>query len=303
MRISPAVRAALDRGRPVVALETTIFSGLGLPDPAGREALARCLAAVADNGAVPALTAVLDGEAVVGVEPDEHERLFACTAKVAVRDLPVAVAQGWDAGVTTVSASLQLAALAGIGVFATGGIGGVHRDASVTGDVSADLVALRRFEVVTVCAGAKAFLDIPRTLEHLETWSVPVLVLGADDFPAFTTRSSGVPAPRRVDTLDEVAAVTAAARDLGYRGGIVLAVPVGEADEVPKAVLDAAIERAVRAAADAGISGPAVTPYVLDAIAAATDGRSVPANLALAEQNAAVAARLAVLLARPGGDD
>jgi pseudouridine-5'-phosphate glycosidase len=296
--MSPGVREALDRRRPVVALETTIFSGLGLPDPAGREALARCLAAVEANGAVPALTAVLDGEAVVGLEAHEHERVFASTAKVAVRDLPVAVAQGWDTGVTTVSASLQLAAIAGIRVFATGGIGGVHRDAHLTGDVSADLVALRRFEVVTVCAGAKAFLDIPRTLEHLETWSVPVLVLGADDFPAFTTRRSGVPAPRRVDSVGEVAAVTRAARDHGYFGGVLVAVPVAEADEVPKAVLDAAIEQAMRAASDAGVTGPAVTPYVLDAIAAATDGRSVPANLALAEQNAAVAALLAVELAQ-----
>jgi pseudouridine-5'-phosphate glycosidase len=298
MRVARDVQDAIDRGGPVVALETTIFSGLGLPDPAGREALVRVLDAVESNGAVPALTAVMDGEAVVGVGPDEWERVFACTAKVAARDLPVAIGQGWDAGVTTVSASLLLAARAGIEVFATGGIGGVHRDVEVTGDVSADLLAISTFEVVTVCAGAKAFLDIPRTLESLETSSVPVLVLGADDFPAFTTRRSGSPAPRRVESVDEVAAVVRAARDHGYEGGLLLAVPIGEADEVPKADLDAAIERAIAAASAAGITGPAVTPYVLDAIAAATDGRSVPANLALAEQNAAVAARLAVELAK-----
>jgi pseudouridine-5'-phosphate glycosidase len=298
MRVAPEVESAIERGGPVVALETTIFSGLGLPDPSGREALERVLRAVTSAGAVPALTAVLDGEAVVGVGPDEWERVFACTAKVAARDLPVAIGQRWDAGVTTVSASLQLAARAGIRVFATGGIGGVHRDVDVTGDVSADLLAIRTFEVVTVCAGAKAFLDIPRTLEALETWSVPVLVLGADDFPAFTTRSSGAPAPRRVESVDEVAAIVAAARAVDYLGGLLLAVPIDAADEVPKAELDAAIDRAMAAASAAGVTGPAVTPYVLDAIAVATDGRSVPANLALAEQNASVAARLAVELAQ-----
>jgi pseudouridine-5'-phosphate glycosidase len=149
---------------------------------------------------------------------------------------------------------------------------------------------------VTVCAGAKAFLDIARTLELLETWGVTVLVLGDDEFPAFTTRSSGCPAPRRVESEDEIAAIVHGARTVGYPGGIVVAVPVPAADEVPRAELDAAIDRANDEAAAAGISGPAVTPFVLERIADATDGRSIPANLALAEQNAAVAARLAVAL-------
>ena len=295
MRISPEVEAAVTAGR-AVALESTIFSRLGLPDPAGRQALDRCLAAVREHGGVPALTAVLDGEAWVGVEPGEHERLHAAAAKVAARDLPVAIGQRWPVGVTTVSASLQLAARAGIRVFATGGIGGVHRDVDRTGDVSADLAALREHEVVTVCAGAKAFLDLPRTLEHLESTGVPVLVLGADEFPAFTTRRSGAPAPRRVEDETEVAAIARAARAVGYRGGILVAVPVPEADEVPREELEAAIAQANAEAAAAGITGPAVTPFVLERIAAATDGRSVPANLALAEQNAAVAARIAVAL-------
>ena len=295
VRISPEVEAAVTAGT-AVALESTIFSRLGLPDPAGRQALERCAAAIRANGGVPALTAVLDGEARVGVEPEDHERIHAGAAKVAARDLPLAIGQVWPVGVTTVSASLQLAARAGIRVFATGGIGGVHRDVERTGDVSADLAALREHEVITVCAGAKAFLDIPRTLEHLETAGVPVLVLGADEFPAFTTRSSGSAAPRRVEHEDEIAAIVRAARAVGYRGGILVAVPVAAADEVPRAVLDAAIERANAEALAAGISGPAVTPYVLDRIAAATDGRSIPANLALAEQNAAVAARIAVAL-------
>jgi len=295
VRIAEEVADALAEGRPVVALESTIFSGLGLPDPAGRQCLTRCDAAVRGAGAVPAMTSVLDGEACLGVE---DERIFSATAKVAERDLPVAVGQGWPVGVTTVSASLRLAATAGIRVFATGGIGGVHRDVHLTGDVSADLLAIRSHPVVTVCAGAKAFLDLPRTLEHLETSGVPVLVLGSDEFPAFTTRSSGLPAPRRIDAVDEAAAITTAARTLGHDGGLLLAVPVPAADEVPKADLDAAIERAHAAAEAAGITGPAVTPFVLAAIADATDGRSVPANLALAEQNARVAGELAALLAR-----
>lgn len=295
VRISPEVEAAIAGGR-AVALESTIFSRLGLPDPAGRQALERCTAAIRSGGAVPALTAVLDGEAWVGVEPGDHERIHAASVKVAARDLPVAIGRRWPVGVTTVSASLQLAALAGIRVFATGGIGGVHRDVERSADVSADLAALRDHEVVTVCAGAKAFLDIPRTLEHLETAGVPVLVLGADEFPAFTTRTSGSPAPRRVDDVAEVAAIARAARAVGYRGGILVAVPVPDADEVPRAELDAAIERANGEATAAGITGPAVTPYVLDRIGAATDGRSVSANLSLAEQNAAVAARIALAL-------
>lgn len=296
MRVAPEVEAALAAGQPVVALESTVFSGLGLPDPAGREALERCLAAVRAHGAVPAMTAVLDGEARIGVDPADHERIHAAVAKVAGRDLPVAIAQRWPVGVTTVSASLQLASMAGIRVFATGGIGGVHRDVERTGDVSADLLAIRTYGVVTVCAGAKAFLDIPRTLEHLEMLGVPVLVLGADELPAFTTRSSGVRAPRRIDTAAEVAAIARAAWDVDHFGGILVAVPVSEADEVPRAELDAAIETAMSEAGAAGITGAALTPYILDRIAVATAGRSVSANLALAEQNAGVAAQIAVAL-------
>ena len=297
IRVAPAVAAALADGRPVVALESTVFSALGLPAPHGKDALRRCLAAVREAGAEPAVTAVLDGEARVGLEEHEHDRILGCSRKVAERDLPVAVGGRWACGVTTVSASLRLAATAGIAVFATGGIGGVHRDASASGDVSADLGALAAHPVVTVSAGAKAFLDLPRTLEHLEMLGVPVLGLGTSDFPAFTTRSSGLPVPHRVDTVAEVADVVAAMRGLGYGGGLLLAVPVAEADEVPKAVLDDAIARAHADAAAAGVAGPGVTPFVLGRIAEATDGRSIPANLSLAEGNARVAGQLASLLA------
>jgi pseudouridine-5'-phosphate glycosidase len=300
VRIAAEVEDAIARGT-AVALETTIFSGLGLPDPHGAAALERCSAAIRRNGGVPALTAVIDGEARIGIDdPDELDRIYGATAKVASRDLSVAVGERWPVGVTTVSASLQLAALAGIRVFATGGIGGVHRDVERTGDVSADLLAIRTFDVVTVCAGAKAFLDIPRTLEQLETWGVPVVTLGSDDFPAFTTRSSGVRTPRRVDSEATVAAIVRAARELDYLGGVLVAVPIDAADEVPRADIDAAIATATEAASAAGITGPALTPFVLDRIATATGGRSVPANLALAEQNAAVAARIAVELHQVG---
>jgi pseudouridine-5'-phosphate glycosidase len=298
--VAPAVADALAHGRAVVALESTIFSALGLPAPSGAEALDRCLAAVRAGGAEPAVTAVLDGVARVGLQPEEHERILGCDRKVAERDLPFAVGGGWGCGVTTVSASLRLAALAGIHVFATGGIGGVHRGVEHSGDISADLGAIAGHPVVTVSAGAKVFLDLARTLEHLETLGVPVVSLGYDEFPAFTTRSSGLPAPRRLDDVAQVAAVVRGGRDLGYRGGVLLAVPVPVADEVPRAVLDRAIATAHDAAARAGISGPDVTPFVLGRIAEATDGASVPANLALAENNALVAGQLAAALAAPG---
>jgi pseudouridylate synthase len=293
LRIHAAVQDALAAGRPVVALESTVFSRLGLPAPANGDALRRCLAAVRGSGAVPAVTAVVDGVARVGLDEDEHERVLGATTKVADRDLPTAVGLRYPIGVTTVSASLRLASAAGIGVFATGGIGGVHHDAALSGDVSADLGALAAHPVVTVCAGAKAFLDLARTLEHLEMLGVPVLALGTDEFPAFTTRQSGLPSPRRVDSVEEVCAIVTAGRSLGHTGGFLVAVPVPVEDEVPRALLDDAITRAHADAADAGVRGPALTPFVLQRIAALTDGASVPANLALAEQNARIAGRIA----------
>ena len=293
--VASAVAAALAAGRGVVALESTIFSELGLPSPANREALARCVHAVEAGGAVPAITAVLDGRARVGLDPSEHDRITGPARKVAERDLSVALAQRWDFGATTVSASVALAAAAGIAVFATGGIGGVHRGADITGDVSADLDAIAHHPVVTVCAGAKAFLDLPRTLEHLETAGVPVLGWRHDWFPAFYTRSSGLPVPHRIELAADVAAV------LDHRSramtGVLLTVPIPEADELDAAFLDEAMERAMADAATEAISGPAVTPFVLARVAEATSGRSVPANLALAEHNAAVAAEVAVAIA------
>jgi pseudouridine-5'-phosphate glycosidase len=198
-----------------------------------------------------------------------------------------------------VSASLALATAAGIGVFATGGIGGVHRDFAQTGDESADLLALARHPVVTVCAGAKSFLDLPRTLERLETLGVPVVGVGTGgEFPAFWSRRSGLPVPHEVATADEAAAVVRAARSLGSTGGILVVTPVPEADEVPYAELAPIVEAALEDAAQAGTAGGGVTPFVIDRIAAATGGRTVGANLALVENNAALAAAIATALAQ-----
>jgi len=292
--VHPEVADAVASGAPVVALESTIFSNLGLPSPANAEALSRCLAAIRARGAVPALTAVLDGAAVVGVDEGTHERILGEARKVAERDVPVAVAQGWSFGATTVSASVALAHLVGIEVFATGGIGGVHRGVEITGDISADLDAIAAHPVVTVCAGAKAFLDLPRTLEHLEAAGVPVLGWRHEWFPAFYTRSSGLLVPHRVESADEVARVWAARL---RPGGVLVTAPIPEPDELPAADLDAVLAQALADSETAGIVGAAVTPFVLGRISEATSGRSVPANLALAENNAGVAAEIAAALA------
>ncbi len=294
---SDEVRAALDEGRPVVALETTIFSHLGLPSPANGEALTRCLDAIATAGAVPALTAVLDGVARVGLAEAEQERVLGPATKTAERDLGVAVGAGWEFGATTVSASVTLAAAVGIDVFATGGIGGVHRGAGTTGDVSADLGAIARQGVVTVCAGAKIFLDLAATLEYLETLSVPVLGFETDEFPAFYTPHSGLAVPQRVDGVVEAAAVLAAHRRM-VGTGAVLAVPIPSADALDAASLHRVMDAALEAAEAEGVTGAAITPFVLARLASATDGDSIPANLALAENNARVAASVAVELAR-----
>jgi pseudouridine-5'-phosphate glycosidase len=298
IKVSGAVAAALAAGRPVVALESTIFSQLGLPAPANAEALRRCLAALREGGAEPAVTAILDGKARVGLDPGEEERVLAGSRKIAERDIAVAVAQGLETGVTTVSASVALAHAAGIQVFATGGIGGVHRGAELTGDISADLDALANHPVITVCAGAKAFLDLPRTLEYLETAGVPVLGWQHDWFPAFYLRSSGLPVPHRVETA-RVAADVLRGR-MRERTGVLLTVPIPLADELDPQTLNAALDAALDACAAEHVTGAAVTPFVLARIEQQTSGASVPANLALAENNARVAAAVAAALTAQG---
>ncbi len=294
--VDDEVRVALDAKRAVVALESTIFSHLGLPTPANREALERCLRAIRNAGAIPAITAIINGVARVGVSSHEHEVILGPARKVGERELPLAIAQQWSFGATTVSASLLLAARAGIGVFATGGIGGVHRGAQLHGDISADLGALATHQVVTVSAGAKSFLDLPRTLQYLETLSVPVIGIACDEFPAFTVYSSGLPIPARVETVDELAEVVRAHRALGRIGGILACVPIPLHESLDRTLIETIITDALASTIAAGIYGAAVTPYVLSAIAQATGGASVRANLALAENNARVAAELAVAL-------
>jgi pseudouridine-5'-phosphate glycosidase len=292
--LSDEVGRALRDGGAVVAMESTIFSHLGLPSPHNAAALERCIAAVRSVGAVPAITAVVDGVARVGLEEFEHPRILGPARKAAERDLAVAIAQRWELGATTVSASVALAGAAGVRVFATGGIGGVHRGSELTGDISADLDALAHHPVVTVCAGAKAFLDLPRTLEYLETFGVPVLGWQHDWFPAFYTRSSGQRVPHRVETADEVARILAArSRD---RTGVLVTAPIPESAELDAAHLDGVLTQALADCEEAGIIGAAVTPFVLGRIAEATAGGSIPANLALAENNARVAAEIAVAI-------
>ncbi len=279
----------------MVALESTIFSNLGLPSPANREALDRCAAAIRAGGAVPAVTAVLDGVVRVGLDGDEHDRILGEARKMAERDVPVAIAQRWPFGASTVSASVAIAAAAGISVFATGGIGGVHRGTELSGDVSADLDALAHHPVVTVCAGAKAFLDLARSMEYLETVGVPVLGWRHDWFPAFYTRSSGLEVPHRVESATEVAGIHAALTRPS--SGVLLTVPIPEDDELDPDGLAEVLDRALADCDASGITGAAITPFVLGRIAEATEGRSIPANLALAENNASVAAEVAVAIA------
>lgn len=293
--VSTEVFEAIASGRPVVALESTIFSHLGLPSPYNAEALDRCVGALREAGVVPAITAVLDGVIRLGLREEEHERILGPARKMAERDLAVAVAQRWDVGATTVSASVAIAAAGGVDVFATGGIGGVHRGVEITGDVSADLDALASHPVVAVCAGAKAFLDLARTLEYLETYGVPVLGWCHDWFPAFYTRSSGLAIPHRVESAADVAAVFS--NRSRERTGVLVTVPIPESEQLDQELLDGVVADALGECDRSGVVGAAVTPFVLGRIAEATSGRSIPANLALAENNARVAAEIATALA------
>jgi len=288
---STEVIAAQAEGRPIVALESTIFSTLGLPHPWNETALDSCEQVIRSWDCVPAVTAVIDGHVRLGLDSDERHRILGDARKMAERDIAVAVAQSWEFGASTVSASVAIASEGGVQVFATGGIGGVHRGAEDSGDISADLDAIAGFPVITVSAGAKAFLDLGRTLEYFETSGVPVLGWRHDWFPAFYTRSSGFPIPHRVETAAEAASVHRN-RSRSVRG-MLLTVPIPEPDELDAGGINEAIARALDECARDGVSGPAVTPHVLAAISRATEGSSLPANVALARNNADVAAQVA----------
>ncbi|MBC7249400.1 MAG: pseudouridine-5'-phosphate glycosidase [Anaerolineae bacterium] len=277
--------------QPVVALESTLIAH-GLPYPTNLETALRLEDVIRAEGATPATIAVLSGQLRVGLNKAELEYLARSKniRKVSRRDLPIVVAQGGD-GATTVAATMWIAARAGIDVFATGGIGGVHRGYPF--DVSADLPELARTEVAVVCAGAKSILDLPRTLEWLETWGVPVIGYGTDEFPAFYTRSSGLPVDVRVDTPLAAAEIIHARWDLGLGGGVLIVAPVPAEAALPAEGMEEAITQALAAAEEQGIRGKALTPFLLARIAEITGGASLRANIALLENNAAIAARIA----------
>lgn len=293
LQIHPAVANALSAGRPVVALESTIITH-GMPFPSNLETALAVEAAVRDGGAVPATIAILDGRIRVGLDEAELRALAALdgVAKVSRADLPSVLAAG-TAGSTTVAATMICAALAGIRVFATGGIGGVHRGAELTFDVSADLQELARSPLAVVCAGAKAILDLPKTFEVLETLGVPVIAFGSDALPAFYSRESGLTAPLRCDTAEEVAAVMATKWGLGLGGGLVIANPIPPQDEIPMAVMETKIAAALDEADARGIHGKEVTPFLLGRLEALTEGASLTANVALVRNNARLAAAVA----------
>ena len=291
--LSDEVKHALDRGAPVVALESTIITH-GMPYPDNVSTARAVEAAVRAGGAMPATIAVLGGRIRVGLSDAEAEALGRGTGalKLSRADLAFAVATGRD-GSTTVAATMICAHLAGIRVFATGGIGGVHRGMESTLDVSADLDELGRTPVTVVCAGAKALLDLPRTLEYLETRGVPVVGYRTDRFPAFWSRDSGLPAPLRLDSAAEIASLAAAQRRLGLGGGVLVANPVAAADEIPGGEIAAHIDEAVADAVRRGIGGKAVTPFVLSRMLELTGGRSLRTNVALILGNARLAAEIA----------
>jgi pseudouridine-5'-phosphate glycosidase len=292
------VRRALERRAPVVALESTIITH-GMPHPHNVATARAVEEAVRENGAVPATIAIVDGRIVVGLSCAELEWFSTATdaLKVSRADLPYAVAAGRH-GSTTVAATMICAHLAGIGVFATGGIGGVHRGVEGTLDISADLEELATTPVVVVCAGAKAILDLPRTLEYLETRGVPVVGYRTDQFPAFWSRTRGLPVPIRLDAPAAIADLVRTKDELGLKGGVLVANPVPAEDEIPSEEMGPLIDDAVEEARRRGIAGKAVTPFLLSHLNRLTGGRSLAANIALVKHNAALAARIAVSLAQ-----
>jgi pseudouridine-5'-phosphate glycosidase len=302
--LHPEVRAALDARRPVVALESTVIAH-GLPWPDNFGLARRMEARIRASGATPATIAILNGEVRVGLTEAEIEHLARAPGvmKVSRRDLPVAVAQRRD-GATTVAGTMMAAHWAGITVFATGGIGGVHRATSPSAagdgkDVSADLPELARTPVMVVCAGAKAILDLPATLEWLETHGVPVVGYGTDEFPAFYARESGLKLETRADSPEAVVRIARAMREMEFSAGMLVCVPCPVEAARPRVEMEAAIEVALRDAEAQGIRGKEVTPFLLTRVAALTHGESIAANLALLENNARVAAEIAVALGTP----
>jgi len=296
--IAAEVQEALNQNRPVVALESTIIAH-GMPHPQNLETAQALEQIIRDHGAVPATIAVIAGDYKVGLSAAE---LFVLATeknvmKLSVRDLPLAASKRLH-GATTVAATMRLAARAGIRVFATGGIGGVHRGAETTFDISADLTELAETPVAVISAGAKSILDIGRTLEMLETLSVPVIAYKSDVFPAFYSRESGFAAPMRLDTPSEIASFLKARWDLSPKGGASIANPIPTADEIPAAKIESTIRAALDEAAKLGVAGKETTPFLLKRVNEVTAGASLKANIALVKNNARLAAEIALALAQ-----
>ena len=294
LTVSPEVQQALAAGRPVVALESTIISH-GMPYPQNVQTAMLVEQTVRDYGAVPATIAVIGGQLTAGCTPDQIEHLGrrgTAVTKASRRDLPVLVAERED-GATTVATTMIIAAMAGIKVFATGGIGGVHRGAETTMDISADLEELAQTPVMVICAGPKAILDLRLTLEYLETKGVPVIGYGTDELPAFYTRHSGFGVDYRLDTPQQLAETFRAKLDMGLQGGMLVTNPIPEQYSMPPQAINRAIDEAIADADRLGIHGKAITPYLLDRIQQLTGGDSLAANIQLVLNNARLAAQTA----------
>lgn len=295
--ISPEVQQALDEGKPVVALESTIISH-GMPYPQNKETALKVEQIIRDNGAIPATIAVIGGRLRAGLTPEEIDYLGEKghdVAKASRRDLAVLCARGMD-GATTVTTTMMIAHMAGIEVFATGGIGGVHRGAETTMDISADLEELANTPVMVICAGAKSILDLGLTLEFLETRGVPVLGYQTEELPAFYTRHSGFSVDYRVDTPEELAKIFHTKREMGIKGGVLVGNPIPEEYSMDKATIDAAIDQAIAEAEEQGIHGKETTPFLLAKVSELTGGDSLESNIQLVFNNVALGAKTAVAL-------
>ena len=296
--IKPEIKKALEEGKAVVALESTIISH-GMPYPRNVETALNVVQIIRDNGAIPATIAIMDGKLKVGLSKDEIESLGKSSdaIKCSRRDIPFILAKKLD-GATTVASTMLIASMAGIKVFATGGIGGVHRGAQETFDISADLQELAHTDVAVVCAGAKSILDIGLTLEYLETQGVPVVGFGTDELPAFYTSKSGFGVDYRVDTPEELAEALKTKWDLGIEGGVVVANPIPPEYEMDPAVIDSAISEAVKEADLKGIKGKESTPFLLAKVKEITGGSSLDSNIQLVYNNAVLGAKIAVELSK-----
>ena len=293
LQLNPEVESALRANKPVVALESTIISH-GMPYPRNVETALSVEQIVRDYGAIPATIGVMNGKCVVGMDREQIETFGQASNvwKVSMRDLPYVVSQNL-LGATTVAATMRIASMAGIKIFVTGGIGGVHRDVENTMDISADLTEMAQTDVAIVSAGVKSILDIRRTLEYLETRGIPVVTYGSDAFPSFYSRESGYPSPLRMDTVEAIAQMLSAKWSMGLKGSVLIANPISSEASIDRNEMEVHIQQALHAAATAGIKGKEVTPFLLKYIADHTKGESLEANIALIKSNAALGAKIA----------